>query len=238
MQAALDRLVDSGLVYRRRSGSQQHYEFKHALVRDAAYETLLKRSRQSLHQRVAELLETRFADLVAVQPELAAYHYTEAGRAEQAIDSWTRAGLLALERWATGEAVSHLRSGLELLAQLPATEERDRKELGILQALGPALQASRGFAAPDMDGIYGRTIELCEVFGDRRRACLTMRGRQLFHYALGEYPRARQHAEELFALAETDPDVGIRIGSHHALGQISFMMGDFGGCATHSRDGC
>src|SRR5262249_46197724 len=122
LETALDRLVSTGLIHQRTTAGGVGYEFKHALVRDAAYQSLLKGRRQQLHARIAGVLETQPA--AAVEPELLAYHLTEAGATEQAVDYWLKAGQRAMLRSAHTEAENQLRRGLELLAPLPQTASR------------------------------------------------------------------------------------------------------------------
>jgi adenylate cyclase len=132
-----------------------------------------------------------------------------------------------MQRWEAGEAVSHLRAALQLLEDLPASHERDRRELDIQMTLGPALLASRGFPEPMLEPTYRRATELAAIHGDHARACLALRGRQIFHFARGELETSLRIAEELHARAYTAPDPEFRIGGHHALGQCLFMLGNF-----------
>jgi class 3 adenylate cyclase len=143
LEAALDQLVSSELVFRRGAPPEATYSFKHALVRDAAYGTLLKSKRQHLHARIVQVLEERFPEAVQMQPELLAYHCTEAGLAEMAIDYWHKAGQRAIGRSAMAEAVAQLRMGLELLQGLPSAPDRDRREFHLQTSLGMALNHSR-----------------------------------------------------------------------------------------------
>src|SRR5713101_9078511 len=124
LQRALNRLVEAELVYQRGLPPQAYYFFKHALIRDSAYESLLKSTRQQYHQRIAQVLEAQFPETAETQPELLAHHYTEAGLNEQAVGYWHKAGQRASERSAHVEAIAHLRQGLELLATLPETPQR------------------------------------------------------------------------------------------------------------------
>ena len=133
----LGRLVEAELLYQRGRPPGPRYMFKHALVQDAAYQSLLKRTRQHYHRQVAELLESRFPEVVEAQPELLAHHYTEAGSADQAVTYWQRAGEEALQRSANPEATAHLAKGLEVLRALPDDSERARRELDLLTHDGP-----------------------------------------------------------------------------------------------------
>src|SRR5262249_36325359 len=138
LQARLERLVAAELLYQRGRPPHATYLFKHALIQDAAYASLLKSTRQQVHQQVAQVMEARFPDIYDTQPELLAHHYTEAGLGAQAILHWQRAGQRAIERSANLEAVSHLTKGLEVLKTLPPdTPERARQELELQMALGP-----------------------------------------------------------------------------------------------------
>jgi predicted ATPase len=136
-------------VFRRGEPPEAIYSFKHALVRDAAYESLLKSRRQQLHGQIARALEQSFADIVASQPEIVAHHFTAARLVDPAIDYWLNAGNLALSRSANAEAVKHLRQGIELTRSLAPSPERVRKELDFYLALGPAMAATEGDAAPE-----------------------------------------------------------------------------------------
>ena len=166
LRAALDRLAAAELVFARGEPPEASYTFKHALVRDAAHESLLKAQRQQLHARIARVLEERFPETVEAEPELLARHCAEAGLAEQAVDYWQRAGQRALARSAMAEAVAQLTRGLEALAGLPDGPERQRRELGLQLALGQALIAAKGFAAPETGRAYARARELCRELGD------------------------------------------------------------------------
>ena len=134
--------------------------FKHALIQDAAYASLLKSTRQHYHQRIAQVLEAQFPETAAAQPELLARHYTEAGLLETAVHYWYHAGQSAIDRSAQVEAISHLRSGLALLQTLPHTPEHTRTELAFQTSLGQALIAVRGYAADEVEHVYRRARAL------------------------------------------------------------------------------
>jgi predicted ATPase len=156
VQQGLRQLVAAELVYQRGIPPQATYTFKHALIQEAAYQSLLKSTRQHHHQRIAQVLATHFPALVETQPELLASHYTAAGLAGQAIPHWQRAGERATARSANVEAISHLTTALELLQTLPDTPERVQHELGVQTTLGPVLMAIRGWAAPEVEATYAR----------------------------------------------------------------------------------
>src|SRR5262249_36933675 len=129
LQRELGRLVEAEIVYQRGLPPQATYVFKHALIQDAAYESLLKSTRQHYHLRIAQVLEAQFPETTQTQPELLAHHYTEAGLTEKAVQYWHKAGQSAVQRSAHVEAISHLRTGLELLQTLPETLERTQREV-------------------------------------------------------------------------------------------------------------
>jgi predicted ATPase len=142
LQTRLGQLVAAELLYQRGRPPRATYRFKHALIQDAAYASLLKSTRQQMHQQAAQVLEAQFPETVATQPERVAQHYTEAGLTEQAIPYWQQAGQQALQRSANIEAISQLTTGLELLATLPETPARAQQELDLQLALGPVLMAT------------------------------------------------------------------------------------------------
>src|SRR5262249_31926808 len=166
LQAGLQQLVTAELLCQRGTPPQAIYSFKHALVRDTAYQSLLRSKRQQLHQQVAQVLETRFAETVAMQPELVAQHYTEASLVGQALPYWQQAGQRAIARSANTEAIQHLTTALDLLKTLPDTPERAQQELTLQVALGPALTVTKGWAAPEVEKTYTRARELCQQVGD------------------------------------------------------------------------
>ncbi len=151
LRDALGQLVEAELIFRRGTPPQATYTFKHALVQDAAYQSLLRSRRQQLHARIVGALRERFPEVVAAEPELMARHCTEAGLAAEAIPSLAKAGHQALQRSANAEAVEHLGKGLALLQALPVGSDRDAAELDLLVALGPLLIATKGFTDPEVE---------------------------------------------------------------------------------------
>src|SRR5262249_48383884 len=147
LQQALAKLVEAELLYQRGVPPQARFIFKHALIQDTAYQSLLKSTQQQYHKRIAHVLEERFSEIRETQPELLAHHYTEAALRGQAIPYWQQAGARAVERSANVEAISHLTKGLALLKPLPATPECAQQELALQIALGPALLATKGYGA-------------------------------------------------------------------------------------------
>ena len=166
LQGALAQLVEAELVAQRGMPPQATYTFKHALIQDAAYQSLLRSTRQQYHQRIAQVLEERFPETSEEQPELLAHHYTQAGLHEPAVEYWYKAGQRAVERSAHREAISHLHKGLDVLTALPETPDRTRQELRLYLALGAPLIALHGYAAPELANYHRHTRELCQRIGD------------------------------------------------------------------------
>jgi len=180
LQAALDQLIAAGLVFGHRTPSQVTYAFKHALVQETAYATLLKGRRQQLHQRIAESLRDRFPERAEREPGIVAHHFTRARLPETAIEWWRRAGARAMDRFANHEAALSYANGLNLMADLPASEKRDRQELDFRLALGPALLAARGYASDEVERNYREAGRLAEALSDREAMFTSARGQ--WHY--------------------------------------------------------
>src|SRR4030095_8253703 len=179
VQDGLARLVGAEPLYQRGRPPRARDMFKHALIQDAAHASLMRSTRQQVHQQVAQLLEARFPELVETQAEVVAQHYTAArcggrggahlsaaGCAEQAVPSWQRAGQHASDRSAYLEAISHLTTGIELLKTLPATPAHTQQALTLHVALGAALQTAKGFAAPEVEHAYTQAHALCRQVGE------------------------------------------------------------------------
>ena len=207
LRNALAQLVSSELVFRRGHPPEATYTFKHALVQDAAYGTLLKSRRQHLHARVAHVLEERVPEIAATQPELLAHHCTEAGLVDKAVNYWWLAGQAALAHSAPAEACGHLRKALNLLILLPDIDSRAELELEIRTALGGALMAgTAGYAAPETARTYNRARELCERLCRAERLIPLMFGQWAVHLTRGELRTASELADEALRLAQRGAD--------------------------------
>jgi predicted ATPase len=233
LQEALTRLVASGLVFRRGTPPDAVYAFKHALVQDAAYETLLKSRRHELHARIARVLENDFAETAERQPELLAHHYAQAGLVAQAIAYRHKAGRQALARSAMIEATTHLTHALELLADAPPGAVRDQQELELRVALGGAFIAVRGFAAPEVRKTYGRARELCGKGVESPELIPVLSG--LYQYQLhSSGPNAgHEIGQELLHLAERHGDAAAMAAGHRILGVNSFFRGNLPSALDH-----
>ena len=233
LDAALNQLVASGLVFRRGTPPEATYVFKHALVQDAAYDTLLRSRRQELHARIATVLEQRFPEIVDQQPEFLAKHCTQAGLTERAIDYWGRAGRQSVARSAMVEATVQLRKGLDLLASRPDRPERWRRELQLQSALGGAMYASKGPAASETGHAYARARELCEQLGDTSALVPVLCGQSTYRLGRCELAAARQIAEDLLHLVRTQDDTADHLIANRTMGACLFWLGDFALSAKH-----
>jgi predicted ATPase len=166
LRHGLHQLVAAEFLYQQGLLPQATYRFKHALIQEAAYQSLLRSTRQQYHQRIAQVLAERFPEVCEAQPELLAQHYTAAGCHEQAVVYWQRAGQHASDRSAYLEAISHCATGIELLQTLPETPKHTQQALALYIALGTALQITKGHAAPEVEHTYTQARALCQQVGE------------------------------------------------------------------------
>jgi class 3 adenylate cyclase/predicted ATPase len=227
LRSALDRLVVAGLLFRQGVPPHATYLFKHALVQDAAYGTLLRGPRQRLHSQIASLLEERFADRANAEPELLARHFSEAGEIERAISYWLAAGRRAVERSADEEAIHHLSRGLTMLETVPESAERDRQEIEFQLALGSPLTARRGYNSPVVGAARDRAIALCERLGDTRRLLPYLYGQFIYCLTRGRIPLALAYAKRCQSLATELSDQSTELLAHRVLGSALLEMGKF-----------
>ena len=236
LQQGLKQLVESELVYQSGIPPQARYLFKHALVQETAYQSLLKSRRQQLHQQVAQVLEKQFPQIVETQPELVAHHYTEAGLVEPAIPYWQQAGEKAAKRSANVEAISHLTKGLDLLTTLPDTFERAQQELTLQIALGSPLMATKGYGATEVQQTYTRARELGRQVGETPQLFPILWGLWEFYGVGAQYKAARELAEQCFRLAQSSQDPLLLVEAHYALGGTLFPLGEFTTARGHFEE--
>ena len=203
LQQGLRQLIEVELLYQRGVPPHATYFFKHVLIQDTAYHSLLKSKRQHYHHRIARVLEEQFPDTKETQPELVAHHYTEAGLVGQAIPYWQRAGQRALQRSAPAEALSHLTKGLEVLTTLPDTPERSQQELILQTTLGATHMALKGYASPEVDKAYTRARQLCQQEGGNPQLFPTLRGLWVFYLLRAELQTTHELGEQLLTLAQS-----------------------------------
>jgi predicted ATPase len=233
LQEALRRLVEAGLVFQRGAPSAAEYLFKHALVQEAAYGTLLRRTRQQLHARIAASLEELSPELMDTQPELFAQHYAEAGMVEKSVACWGKAGHRSTARSAMAEAAAQLQKGLDQLALLPDTPERKRQELEVRSGLGAALMIVKGCAASETGHNYARARELWEQLGSPSEFLHVPWGEFFYHVNRCEFELAQRLAEDLLRLSRQHNDsVGLVLG-HACSGRTLVSTGRFGSSRSH-----
>jgi hypothetical protein len=235
LQEALRRLVEAGLVFQRGMPPTAEYLFKHALVQDTAYSTLLRGPRQALHRRIAEALEQRFPDFVETRPEILAHHYGEAAIADKAIAYWHLAGKMSVARSAVHEAIAQLRRGLGLLDGLPETRERKQLELDLHVTLTAALMAGKGYADPEAvaaleranrlvteTGSVGTPLHFSVLFGLWVSACNR-----------GNIAAGLEHATNFLSSAQSQPSSGPLLVGHRILAHSLIYGGDYRAALAH-----
>jgi class 3 adenylate cyclase/predicted ATPase len=213
-------------IYEQPALGDTEYIFKHALVRDAAYASLLRTTRRQLHGRIADALKAQFPETAALEPELLARHYTEAGRTLDAIEYWLQAGRRAAERSANQEAVGHLRNGLGLCETLPQSIERVRQELALHQALSGPLMATTGWGSEESARTYARARELCAVLGETEQLFPVFVGQWINHLTGGELQIAQEMTIQLLSLAKQYEDTTAIMNGHRMLGWTALLLGE------------
>ncbi len=236
LERALHALVDADLLEPPAERGSDVYVFRHALVRDSAYESLLRRARREIHARVGRALEAQFPETARAEPELLAHHFAAAGLAEPAIAAWHRSGRRASRRSANREAQRHVERAMEILRSLPATPARDDQELSLLITLGLVVTVSEGYAAPAVGTALRRANELCEVGrGNRGQHLVVLSGLQNYHLTRGEYGPAQRLAERVLELAKTEGSNLLIVWGHLLVQTCLIGLGDYQQTLDHAR---
>ena len=233
LQDGLSQLVAHELLYQRGRPPRATYTFKHALVQDAAYQSLLRRTRQQIHEQIAQLLEASFPEVVEAQPEVVAHHYSEARQIEKAIGYWQQAGRRAIKRSANQEASRHLHNGLELIAAFPNRMAYAEQELDIQITLGPALMAIKGIGSREVEATYARARELCQHIGATAQIFPVLYGLWRFYHTRATYQTAKELGEQLVTLIQDDPNPARAAQAHHALGFTLLYLGELTAARVH-----
>ncbi|HEV7543995.1 MAG TPA: adenylate/guanylate cyclase domain-containing protein, partial [Reyranella sp.] len=223
----LSRLVASELAFCRGEIPDAVYTFKHALVQDAAYDSLLKSQRTLLHGKIARALEKRWPESRDTKPELLAHHYTAAGLFEAATPYWQRAGELAMQRFALPEAITHLSNGMILIEKLPAGPERDLRELGLRTVLGPAVVAQHGWGQSEVSRILEPAWSLAESLNHRPAYAPVLHSLWVHYLCVDQLAVSLQSAEKLLAAGAATQDDGLEIVGHRAAVGSYYWLGDF-----------
>jgi tetratricopeptide (TPR) repeat protein len=225
LQFALDQLVSADLLHRGRSGLEETYVFKHALIQDAAYDMLLKTRRRELHGRIAQILEERFAERARSAPELLAHHCTEAGLIAPAVRYWRRAGMKAIEHSANIEAIAQLSKGLELVKALPLTSERLTEEVKLQIALTTPLMAIRGYTSAEVENATNRALELCQQAEGAPHLFAALGNLNAIYFNRSELGIALELGQQMLRLAQTRRDSALLLWAHYALGFTFASLG-------------
>ncbi len=232
----LAELVDAGLMSTWQEGDDRRYAFRHALMRDAAYRSLLERQRLQLHRVVAEVIGARFAELAADQPEMLAFHHTEAGMDEEALRSWEAAARHAASRSAHAESISHVLSALGVLARRPPGAERDRIELRLQLLLAARLIATEGYGARRVETAYLRAAELASALGDDVAAMKVLLGLEGYHFMRGDFAAAKEHAARAQARLDRAAPI-FRVQVQWAQANVLMHEGEMA-AAVQKMDAC
>jgi class 3 adenylate cyclase/tetratricopeptide (TPR) repeat protein len=230
-------LTASGMLVEKGNPQNRSYYFKHALVRDAAYNSLWERDKVRLHRAIAEAVGANFPELAESQPELLAYHYTEAHHEREALAYWERAARHAASRSANYEAINHLKSGLTLLPRVPAGSERDRAELRLLLLLAARFIASEGYGAVQVESVYSRALALCKSSGDDAALMKVQLGLEGYYFMRGDFAQAREYASQAAAMAARGADPVPQLQARWAVANILMHQGDFVSAVEH-MDAC
>lgn len=235
LKTALHLLTASGLIFQEGDIPAAKYLFKHALIQDAAYSTLPKKSRRALHARIAHALENRFAERVKAEPELLAYHYEQAGVISSAVHYWHLAARRDAARSADAEALSHFDRTLHLLETLPQSPERHALELELLIARGAPLLTLRGYASDEIENNYLRARSLSQENPGSEQYFLSIWGLWVFHLVRGPLAKACTLAESLLSWASQQQNPDLLIRAHESVGSTYSFLGRFGEAKAHLR---
>jgi tetratricopeptide (TPR) repeat protein len=235
IESDLDELVRKGLLSASAAGQCGEYEFSHALIRDAAYQSMLREDRQSVHQRIAESFESNFPGIVGSRPELVAHHFTEAKCRHLAIGYWYQAGVKSMERLANVETIEHLRQGLSMLDALGASD-RPMQELRFQTALMPALCATRGYANLEVQQTFSRAHDLCIQLGPIQELSAVLYGLWSYYLVRADLARSRQLALEMQQIAGKTGDALRRMEGELAAGLTSMYEGNLAAAAANFNE--
>jgi class 3 adenylate cyclase/predicted ATPase len=225
LQNHLARLVQTELLYQRGQPPRAVYIFKHVMIQETAYRSLLRRQRQQYHRQLAQFLADHAPEIVETQPELLAHHFSRAGMVEAALDYWQQAGQRAIAHSANLEAIHHLQQALALLPHLPPTSQRLQQELALQIALGGPLLMAKGYAAAEIEQAYGRAKILCQQMGETPQLFSALFGLWVFYLVRADLPTARQLADQLRQVAENLQNPLWHLEADQAMGVTLFYQG-------------
>ena len=233
LSASILKLLDAELIYQRGKAPDCVYKFKHAMVQDIAYQTLLKSTRLRYHQRIAHLLEHQFSEEIEHNPELLAHHYTEAQIAEPAVAHWLRAGQKSISRSENLEAIDHIRKGLSIIKFLPGDQARAKRELELQIALAVPLTSVKGYASPDVQQTYTRARELCGQIGETPQLFPALYGMWRFNLMRAQYSTAQELSEQLMDIADKSENLAFSAAASRSKGATYFYQGKLSSARRH-----
>ncbi|MDX2465070.1 MAG: hypothetical protein QNK31_11250, partial [Porticoccus sp.] len=226
LQSSINRLINAELFSQRGQTPNAHYRFQHALLREAAYHSLLKRTRQKYHQRISILIKEQFPNIATDNPEILAHHCTKAENYGDALSYWLAAGRNAIQRSANIEAAAHLNSGLDILKEMPSTSQTNLRELALQTSLGLAVMMSKGYAAPEVEKAYARAHDLCQEITDKNTVFPILCGLWEFYIVRGDLHKASNLANELLKMAKPSKMQGFLQEAQRAIGTTQFWKGE------------
>jgi len=224
--AGLDELLASEILYASGTVPAATYSFKHSLLHEAAYQTLLRSKRKHYHQQIAQAYLRDISQIVETQPEVVAHHFEMARMPQDSANYWFLAGKRAREQSAYLEAAAHFRRALRQIESLPPSPDRLKEEIRSTVALGSALIATRGYAAPEVQATYSRANELCAKGGNARELLTSLAGLLTYYQVHGPLSEALVLAERIFQLAEGTGDRALITAAHRRLGWCRFSLGE------------
>ncbi len=233
LQAGLDQLSSAGIILQAPDATEDEFIFRHALIRDMAYDSMLRTERQALHDRAAGALIENQPQLAQTQPEVLAQHYTLAHRVDEAVLHWQSAGRRAIERSALAEALTHLSTALEQLADLPKSRERDVREIDIQILRAGVLRSTNGISGDATGEAYGRLRELCRRADETERLFPVLNGLYAFHLVRAEYRKAQEVAAQILDLAAGSGKTEHRMVGHRAMGAVQLHLGNLTEAQIH-----
>lgn len=233
LKQELARIVGAELLYQRGILKNLTFTFKHILIQETAYNSLLKSKRKELHGRTAAILEQEIADLSQRQPALLAYHYTEAGDLDKAIPNWTAASGQSLASFALKEAIEQARSGIQLLGDVPESPQRAALEVPLQTTLGMALLSTYGYADPRVRKVFTRALNLCEQIGDAPQLFKVAVGLWMYYLISGQLDEAFDLSQRLLRIAETTDDPAQHLQARYCVSSVLYYKADFLAAKSH-----
>jgi len=237
LQQDLVQLVDATLLYQRGLPPRAQYHFKHALIQEAAYQSLLRSTRRQYHQDIGQVLEEQFPETCDSQPELLAYHYTEAGLPARSVVYWQHAARQAFERAAFLDAEAHVQQGLLAVAELPDSSERDPYELALQTLLAAILRFTKSYGAPEVIDALRRAHDLCEQVGGMPQRFSVLRSLWLSYIAQSQLATAYEFGERLLELAQQQQDAALILEAHRDIGTSLLFLGEQITASQHFAQG-